>query len=687
MKRPRLSRGLVAVSLLPVLAAGLTLWGMDERVERLDAVPAAVVNLDQPVESGTGQDRQIVAAGRLLAAGLLHPPEQQATTLDWRVTNRHDARTGLRDGTYHAVVTIPRGFSAAVAGLSRNEARTAEVTVRTGDASGAVAGAVGRQLTEAATDRLNRRVTATFLEGMYARTGELKASLGDAERGADRLADGAHRLGRGTAELGGGAQRLAGGLGDLSSGADRMSSGAGQLAGGASRLSAGTDRLGSGAAELGAGAHELQAGLGRLHERTRRMPAQTRRLADGADQVADGVAGWAKVLEGWRQACAADPVLASTHARLCVGTSQAVGTDGENAEALTSGSRQVAAGADRLADGAPALTGAIGQSADGAGRLAAGADRLEDGIGRTGQGAERLEQGARRLAGGATRLSAGARQAGAGAERLAQGSEELADGTGRLRAGSGELASGLGRGARQIPDLDEKKRQRLARAVAAPSATDEDGPRLVSSFSDTLAPGVAGLALWLGAFVTYLVRRGLPRSALAAPLPPWRMTLAGWLPGLVAGVVQALGVWAVLAVLEVPMASPAALAALLVGSAAVLAAVHQALVAALGRVGGWSVSLALLVLQAVSLGGVLPEAAAPSWLESVGGVLPVAMVAEAAGALALGGAVDLLGPLVGIAAWGLLALGVTTLSVRGAQRVSLSDLRGRFADDPAHAPG
>jgi len=61
------NRVLVATVLLPVLFGSLVLWSLSDRVDRIDSVPAAVVNLDEPVKTGKGADRQTIAAGRLLA--------------------------------------------------------------------------------------------------------------------------------------------------------------------------------------------------------------------------------------------------------------------------------------------------------------------------------------------------------------------------------------------------------------------------------------------------------------------------------------------------------------------------------------------------------------------------------------------------------------------------------------------
>ena len=91
-------RVLVAAAVLPLVFGLLVLWSLEDRPERADAVPAAVVNLDEPVTRGKGEDKQIIAAGRLLAAGLTAPVRERDANLGWELTQPEDAEAGLEAG-------------------------------------------------------------------------------------------------------------------------------------------------------------------------------------------------------------------------------------------------------------------------------------------------------------------------------------------------------------------------------------------------------------------------------------------------------------------------------------------------------------------------------------------------------------------------------------------------------------
>ncbi|MGZ8741860.1 MAG: YhgE/Pip family protein [Nocardioides sp.] len=681
--RPHLSRVLVGTLLIPVVFGALVLWSLNDRAGRTDQVPAAVVNLDQPVTQGTGKDKQIIAAGRLLAAGLTSPTKQTRSNLGWQLTNEEDARQGLADGDYYAVITIPEDFSRSLSSVTKDDPQHAELSVQGNDSSSALVAEASRQVADVAAAKLGHRVTKTYLKGIFSRTDELRLKLGKASDAAGKVADGANEVAEGARQVDGGASELAGGLGTLSDGADQLGGGAGRLADGATELARGVDRLADGAGRLDRGTGRLAYGLGKLEHRTDPLPRQTDRLADGAGQVADGAAAYAGLVIAWKDACLTAPVVAAARPQLCAATVQAAGARGENADQLRSGARQVAIGARRLADGMPQLTDAIGQAAGGAERLARGTTRLADGADRAATGTARLAAGAQRLAGGAGRLAGGADLARDGAVQLADGSARLGDGSVKLGDGSQRLATGLADGAGQIPASGDD----AARVVADPVATVASSLNPQREGSTLLAPAVLALGLWLGAFVTYLVRRALPGSALRAARPTWRLTLEGWLPAVAVGAGQAALLLLGALAFGARFASPVGVSLLLLVCAAAFTAVNQAFVALLGPRRGWIVAIAFTALQAVSLGGLVPIDTAPRPLQLLHAVLPVPRAADGFAHVTLGGLAG--SPrldAVVVVAWGLAALATTSLMVRRRQRLSLDDVRREVsAEEPERA--
>ena len=97
---------IAGILLVPLVIGGLLVWALWNPTERLGDVKAAVVNLDQPVTV----NGQTVPLGRQLSAGLL---DGKNDNFSWVLTDEKDAASGLADGSYVSVVTIPKDFSKA----------------------------------------------------------------------------------------------------------------------------------------------------------------------------------------------------------------------------------------------------------------------------------------------------------------------------------------------------------------------------------------------------------------------------------------------------------------------------------------------------------------------------------------------------------------------------------------------
>jgi putative membrane protein len=100
---------ILGILLLPAAVGGILVAALQNPTERLDSMTAAIVNLDEPVTI----DDQVTPLGRQLASGLVEGSDELDSNLTWVISNEDDAKEGLADGTYQAVITIPETFSAA----------------------------------------------------------------------------------------------------------------------------------------------------------------------------------------------------------------------------------------------------------------------------------------------------------------------------------------------------------------------------------------------------------------------------------------------------------------------------------------------------------------------------------------------------------------------------------------------
>lgn len=412
---------LLGLLVVPLLVGGFLAWALSAPATNLDRITAAVVNEDEPVTL----NGQTVPLGRQLAAGLLAaqeppqplaspgatpPPGTDSPSFTWVLTNADDAASGLASGTYAAVVTIPKSFSADATSYSgpAAQARQAAITVQTTPASAWVDPTLTAVVAEQATAAINRELIEQYLDGVYTGFNTLSTQIGQAADGAAQLATGAK---------------------DAASGAAQVSDGAAQLADGLDALAA--------------GAADLAGGLSRLSSSSARLPADTAALARGAAEVSAGVTRIARAID-------------RATARLAVVVDALCGTPGPLC--------------DRAGDALAELERADAQTA----ALSAGARAVRDGNAALARVMPRLVDGIDTADSGAAQLSAGARQSSSGAGTLAGGAAELADGTAQVDSGAAALSSGLAEATDQIPTYTADDIATLSSVVSQPVQAQQD---------------------------------------------------------------------------------------------------------------------------------------------------------------------------------------------------------------------
>jgi putative membrane protein len=189
------------------------------------------------------------------------------------------------------------------------------------------------------------------------------------------------------------------------------------------------------------------------------------------------------------------------------------------------------------------------------------------------------------------------------------------------------------------------------------------------------APYFLGLALWVGAMITYMVLRPLNRRYLISGAPAYRVALASLLPAVAIGLIQATLLFAVVTLgLGLSPVHGFVTWVLLALAAAAFAAVMQLLGAALGPAGR-IVALALLMLQLTSSGGTYPVQTTPAFFQAIHPLLPMTYVVEALRRAIDGGATGtVITGLVALLGYGLGALALTVSVAYRSRRLSPSAL-------------
>ncbi|NJP31776.1 YhgE/Pip family protein [Micromonospora thermarum] len=730
MTRGRLPRAALAVlTVIPLLYGALYLYAFWDPYAKLDRIPVALVNADRPA---TASDGSTVRAGQDLTDELL-----DRRVFGWHVTDAEDAAAGLRSGRYHLVFAIPADFSATLAAGPdpARPARQGRLKLVSDDSTNYLSGLLARtafgEIRAAAAESTAEGYFAKMLVGFT----DLKSETARAADGAGKVADGLGTATGGAGTLADGLDRSVGGAGRLADGLDASTDGAGQLSGGLNQGVRGAGDLADGLGQLRTGAVQLADGTARAASATRvvadRVDAAADRVepvlrenaelietsatavAEGAEALAAGldvlparaeeaVAAARAVRDRLDALVAAHPELADDPAVVAArrAADQAVAA----AEAVVAGlertdlaalrkrmttvaatAREIAAAAPHLADDVAAARAKVDELANGLTTLAEGSARLRDGLGAAATGADQLHGGLFRLASGARELDGGLQRLGAGSERLADGlirleggAGELADGLTRLGTGAGDLADGLTAGAGKIPGYDDADAR--AGVLGDPVALDRTAHNAAGSYGVGFAPYFLGLALWVGAMITYLLLRPLNRRHVMSGAAAWRVALAGWLPAAAIGLAQAGVLFAVLTLaLGLAPARPAATLGVLALVSLVFTAIVQWLGAQLGPAGRLA-ALALLMLQLTSSGGTYPVETSPGFFQAIHPWLPMSYLVTALRHTINGGAV---GPVVTgvlvLVAFGAGALVLTGLAARRARRLTPATLHPELA--------
>jgi len=549
--------GLIAV---PVLIMGLLTWALWSPDSDHGTATAAVVNNDAPVTV----NGQLIPLGRQLTGDLTHSSD---SAYKWVLTDSSDAASGLDNGTYAAVVTIPKDFSARATSAASGkplDASRAVVDIKTSASSGVVDPALSQRIADGTQQTLNNQIVETYLDNIYVGFSTIHGQINQAADGAGQLADGTR-----------------------------------QLVPGAQQVADGAAKLASGTAQLATGSAQLSSGLSQAQQQTAQLPALTKQLADGAEQVAQGnekLAGTIVPLAN-RIIAAIDalPSAAAAAAEVQKLADQCSG-DAQFCDNLKQAAARVTADADQIDGAKAAIRAQAVQVRDGIQALATGARQVANGNAQLAKQSGTLAAGIATAADGARQLDTGVQQANSGAQQLADGARQVSDGTGKVNDGAQQLSSSLDKGRDQVPNYTDAERNHLKTIAASPTTLASD-----SASSGALAITLfAVLALWALALATYLVTRAVPDAVLTAREPTWQIIARAALPGATAAALAAVAITAMaIPALGLGVGGSFEFLGVALLAAFAFVSLNQAVTAIFGRAGRLA-SLAVLVLGAAT---------------------------------------------------------------------------------------
>ena len=507
---PAMKIALFGVLFIPVIFSGFYLSAFFDPYANLQNVAVAVVNDDQGATI-SGEKRNI---GDEVCQEL----DKADQKFGWDYVSAREAQTGLEDGTYYMVCTVPEDFSAQIASADGDNPGEAQLQIQYNKGKNMLASQIGGTAWAKVEATLNRNVIREYWSTVFDKlkdsgyelqtaadgAGELSSGLSDAVEGAGQIAQGATdaqagsaQVTDGLAEAQTGSAALNSGLADALQGSQDVEAGAGSVSQGAASLNAGVEELSDGASALSQGATSLAAGL--------------KDAASGSDQVAQGAASLqegisqyvtlvtqavSQAAQSAQQLSAAasgantaavavsDGIAAMQPMTLGDGTTVYVISE-EGYQALSQAAQQASSLTGATAQGVSSLSDTLSAYAADDSQLSAGSQQLVAGADSLVAGANALQQGVAVASAGATELSSGAADLNDGADSAKEGSAALASGANALYAGTSSLTVGLA------------SAKEGSAALAAGADALHEGSSTLTAGLQTLSEGSASLATGL----------------------------------------------------------------------------------------------------------------------------------------------------------------------------------------------
>lgn len=290
----------VAIIAIPTIYTTLFLGSMWDPYGKVDQMPVAVVNLDQPV-TYEGKELKV---GEELVDNL-----KDNDSLSFNFVNAEDAEAGIRDGKYYMVITIPEDFSANASTLMDEHPKKMQLTYETNPGTNYIAMKMSESAMQKIKSSVAEEVTKTYAETVFEQLIDIGDGMQEAADGAGEVQNGVKKLSDGNEEITDnlklladstltfkeGSEELTVGLGDYTQGVVELQSGAKTLSEGTGTLKAGAGELAAGVATLNSGALQLKNGTEAFTEGTKTLAGGamvyvegTTVLANGAKTYADG---------------------------------------------------------------------------------------------------------------------------------------------------------------------------------------------------------------------------------------------------------------------------------------------------------------------------------------------------------------------------------------------------------------
>lgn len=322
---------LVFIIAIPAIYTTLFLGSMWDPYGKLDELPVAVVNLDEPVE----YEGETLNVGQKLVDKL-----KEDGSLCFNFTDADQAERGLKNGTYYMVITVPKNFSENATTLMDTVPKKMELDYKTNPGTNYIAMKMSETALEKIKTSVAQEVTKTYAETIFDKISEAGDGMKDAADGAGEIYDGTEKLSDGNKTISDNLKTLSEGTLTFKDGTSELKVGLSSYLDGVNQLSDGSTTLANGATSLLTGALKLNAGANSLSDGTKTLTSGTATLESGAKTLESGL---------------------KTYTDSVKQANDGAATLNANSSALTAGAQQLTAGNEQLSSGSAQILGGLNQ--------------------------------------------------------------------------------------------------------------------------------------------------------------------------------------------------------------------------------------------------------------------------------------------------------------------------------------
>ncbi|MEQ4551593.1 YhgE/Pip domain-containing protein [Weissella sp. GP1] len=268
-----------------------SLWDPYGQVKNL---PVAIINKDKSVD----YEGQKLAVGDDLEKEL-----RKSKDMDFHFPSEKEAKTGLKDGKYYTVITIPSDFSKDATTLLDKNPKQMKLDYETSSGHSFIAGKLSESGAKEISQQISKQVTKTYAKTIFSEMKKVGKGMGTAADANKQLADGTTQIKSGSDQLTSGLQTLSASTLQFNDGAQTLTQGLSQYVDGVAQADAGSQRLTAGLGQLNGqvpalvngvgqlsnGSNQVTAGLGQLNGQVPALTGGVNQLANGSNQVTAGL--------------------------------------------------------------------------------------------------------------------------------------------------------------------------------------------------------------------------------------------------------------------------------------------------------------------------------------------------------------------------------------------------------------